>query len=362
MRLKRYLNKEVLLASSAVLLILMLIFTSQQFVRYLSDVVDGKIAPELLLSMVGLQLPPLLGFLLPLSIFLGILLAFGQLYVENELTVARSVGIGNRQLADMLTPLAVIGFGVAAGFSLIVAPWAAGTQQGLLKQQDKQSELAFLTAGKFQISSDGSSVIYAAEQSADGEFSQLFFARMPEQDNLDWHIVSAQKGTVIHQDQSGSLLSLSQGDSFRIPTDSGAWSISNFENYRMQVAPRSSERKLKLKAVATSDLIADLNAQHWAELHWRMAIPISIPLLIFLAIPLSRVEPRQGKFARMLPALLLYLSYMIFLMLGRGLIEDEKIPGVIGLWWVHVAFGAFVIWQYRNPNASRFRKVRAGVK
>ncbi len=362
MRLKKYLNKEILLASSAVLLILMLIFTSQQFVRYLSDVVDGKIAPELLLSMVGLQLPPLVGFLIPLSLFLGILLAFGQLYVENELTVARSVGVGNRQLAQMLMPVAIVGFMVAGGFSLWVAPWAAGTQQDLLKQQDKQSELAFLSAGKFQVSSDGSSVIYAADQSGSGEFSQLFFARLPEQANSDWHIVSAEKGLLVHQESGGNALKLIQGDSYRIPSNSGAWSISNFDSYRMQIAPRASERKLKLKAIASADLVTNLNAQHWAELHWRMAIPISIPLLIFLAIPLSRVEPRQGKFARMLPALLLYLSYMIFLMLARGLIEDEKIPGVLGLWWVHGLFGGLVLWQYRNPNAFKLRKARGGVK
>jgi lipopolysaccharide export system permease protein len=62
----------------------------------------------------------------------------------------------------------------------------------------------------------------------------------------------------------------------------------------------------------------------------------------------------------MLPGLLLYLSYMIFLMLGRGLIEDGKIPGSVGLWWVHGLFAALAIWQYSNPHASKRNKSRLG--
>lgn len=46
-----------------------------------------------------------------------------------------------------------------------------------------------------------------------------------------------------------------------------------------------------------------------AEFHWRLAIPLAIPLMTLIAVPLARVNVRQGKFAKVFPAVLLYLGY-----------------------------------------------------
>ena len=73
-----------------------------------------------------------------------------------------------------------------------------------------------------------------------------------------------------------------------------------------------------------------------AELQWRIAIPLSLPFLVLIAVPLSAVDPRQGRFGRMLPALLLYLGYFLLLLASRRVMEDGKLPSYIGLWWVHV--------------------------
>ena len=72
-----------------------------------------------------------------------------------------------------------------------------------------------------------------------------------------------------------------------------------------------------------------------AELHWRIAIPLSIPLLMMLAVPLSKVNPRQGKFGRLLPALSLFLTYYILLIVSTSLLEDGKLPLALGMWWIH---------------------------
>ena len=72
-----------------------------------------------------------------------------------------------------------------------------------------------------------------------------------------------------------------------------------------------------------------------AELHWRIAIPLSIPLLMMLAVPLSKVNPRQGKFGRLLPALSLFLIYYILLIVGTNMLQSGKLPLALGLWWAH---------------------------
>ncbi len=364
MRLKNYLNKEIGLTSAGIFFILLLIFTSQQFVRFLGDVVDGKIAPGLLMTMVGLQLPPLFGFLLPLALFLGVLTAYGQLYVENELTVARSIGIGNEALAKMAAPFALYLAGIAAVFSLWVAPWSANQQLELLKQQDSQSELALLTPGRFQTTGGGESVLYTASQKESGQFGQVFIATMPNEKLDAWQVVSASSGHYRTDEYGRQLLTLNNGQVHLLPQTDQSWMLSRFAQYDMVIPEEvTSLRKQKVKTVGSIDLFKglsqdDLAAEYWAEIHWRLSVPISIPLLLLLAIPLSRVEPRQGKFARMLPAIAVYLTYMIAMLLTKGLIEDKKLPGILGFWWIHLLFAIFVYWQYQAPKWALLKAQR----
>jgi len=358
-RLKRYLQKEVISSALAILVVLMLIFLSQQMVRYLGEVVDGKIGPDLLFWMVGLQMPPLLGFLLPLALFLGVLLAFGQLYVDHELTVMKSVGVGDRQLVKLLLPLAIGLSIIAALFTLVVTPWSAQKQQLLLSEQDKQSELSLLTPGKFQMTSDGSAVLYASA-SDKGVLSQLLYAQLPTDEQPYWQILSTQNA-FIDTELEQPILSLRDGEMYRFSESSADWQVTAFGDYQMAMSPSlARERKVKLRSVSTIDLLSDLNAETWAEFHWRLSVPISVTLLLLMSVPLARVEPRQGKYAKMFPALLVYMSYTVLLLLVKGLIEDRKLPGAVGMWPIHAAYFGYALWLYRHSHRRVGKsKVRA---
>jgi len=55
-------------------------------------------------------------------------------------------------------------------------------------------------------------------------------------------------------------------------------------------------------------------------------------------VPLSRVSPRQVRYLRLIPSILLYLAYLTILSTTRGAIENGSLPPAIGLWWVHGLF------------------------
>ena len=79
-------------------------------------------------------------------------------------------------------------------------------------------------------------------------------------------------------------------------------------------------------------------------------------------MPLSAANPRQGRFGKMFPGLLLYLGYFVLLMAGRKVLEDGKIPAFMGLWWVHgvmLAIGAGLIIKGR-PLGVRLRAMLSG--
>ena len=108
-------------------------------------------------------------------------------------------------------------------------------------------------------------------------------------------------------------------------------------------------------------MINDPSIDALAELHWRIAIPLSLPFLVLIAVPLSAADPRQGRFGKMFPALMLYLGYFMMLMAGRKALEDGNIPQQLGLWWVHAvlfSIGVMLLLKGRPLGV----KIRASLK
>jgi lipopolysaccharide export system permease protein len=70
---------------------------------------------------------------------------------------------------------------------------------------------------------------------------------------------------------------------------------------------------------------------------------------------LSKVNPRQGRFGKLFPAILMYLGYFLLLMAARRALEDGKIPTGLGLWWVHgiiLFIGAILLSRQRQTTVK----------
>ena len=93
----------------------------------------------------------------------------------------------------------------------------------------------------------------------------------------------------------------------------------------------------KEAAKPTAELIGSESVEDQAQLHWRFSLPILALVVTLLAVPLSKVNPRQGRYARMLPSIILYLFYLTLLSTARSQIEDGKLD-VYVLYAVHLAF------------------------
>lgn len=97
-----------------------------------------------------------------------------------------------------------------------------------------------------------------------------------------------------------------------------------------------------------------------SELQWRLSIPLLVFIVTLLAVPLSKVNPRQGRFLKLLPAVLLYMSYLALLITARGMLDKGKIPLGLGLWWVHLIFLAIgLLLVYWEPLSLKWAASRA---
>ena len=61
-------------------------------------------------------------------------------------------------------------------------------------------------------------------------------------------------------------------------------------------------------------------------------------IVTLLAVPLSRTDPRQGRYAKVLPAVMLYFAYLVMLNGLRGALESGSVPIGVTLLPVHLLF------------------------
>ena len=397
MILKNYINKDIYKATGAILLVLILIFVSSRFVKYIQLAVDGTISAGAVFSLLALQIPSVAGFLIPLSFFLAILLTFGRLYSDNELVVVHGLGLGQRDLAKILMPAALSLAVVAGLLSTFLTPWAASQSSILMAEQAAQAKLGIFSAGRFRENSSRDGIVFVESKSEDGQISGVFSvsrqqvidAKTASKDSElgDKNIEAAPQGVPLGQsseteaplfhtelkiqtaktgrhwedEETGvSYLVLENGQFGDYNQQSDQWQLTNFKStYTRIVQDDDIEVKERAKSTSTIELLKSLSGKSWAEIHWRLAAPISIPLVCLLAVPLARTRPRQGKFSRLLPSIMIYLIYVLLMMYSRKMIEADRIPGELGFWWIHVGMAFFIYWLYRPKNRTIKRNAAA---
>ncbi len=362
----RYLVAETLKSQIAVFAVLMAIFVTQKFVRVLAEASSGDIPAALALSFLALKLPALATMILPLSLFLGVLIAHGRFYVDSEMTVMQACGISEWFVTRIMLLVSVFMALLVAAFTLWISPTAAEQEYQLEERVVAETGLSSVMPGRFQKTANGQGVMFVHSVGINNNDLNGVFVGMrsrKESDSESIYLVYAQNGRVEKSADGSEQLSLLNGHQYQGYKQQLDFNVAKFDKYQVTIADNNVEkRNRKLEAYATVELIGDDSADAIAELQWRIALPLSIPFLILIAVPLSSVNPRQGRFGRLLPALLLYLGYSLLLMAGKKALASGQIPPMIGLWWVHglmFAIGAVLLSEERGFGI-RFRALFKG--
>jgi lipopolysaccharide export system permease protein len=354
----RYLTKETLSALLAITTILLAIFLCNQLVRYLGYAADGRLSTEAVLQLVAVSLPYLLGLLLPLSLYLSILFTYGRLYADNEITVLSACGVSQVQLIRYILPLALIISACSAVLTLWVIPQIANYRNQLLETPDSAARLQTIFPGRFQEINGGKQVVYVENLSHNRQRMRGVFMAEQSKKNYDasyndgpldpqniqtrvhWDILSATSGYQ-RVDKKSNELFIITNDGYRYIGTPGQndYQILQYKVYGVKIQSRLAGITADDDALPTYVLIAtyNLHKRYAAELQWRISLPLMAIVLVFLAVPLSRLRRGQGRYAKMLPGILICILYANMLFIGRNWITDGTVSTALGLWWVHAA-------------------------
>lgn len=305
------------------------------------------------MKLMMLELPTLLCLLIPLGFYIAMLLAYGRLYAESEMTVLRACGYGpHKLLKHSLIMATVVAFIVA-----IVMIWGSPLiyieRAKLLRSTGIQTLVQTIMPGRFHAINEGKEVFYVQSMSRDHtKAEQVFLAKRTTVDEKTrWDVLWADQAFAETDPKTGEdYIILQNGKEYQGVPGHADYQIAEFGQYKARLPHPVVKISEDFRTISTANLFPFNNPDRAkaAELQWRFSVPIMVFALTLIAVPLSRINPRSGKFAKLLPAIIIYIVYANLLFIARDAMVSGKMPQWLGLWWVHlciIAFGLWLIWR-----------------
>jgi lipopolysaccharide export system permease protein len=337
----RYLSKEVLQTTFAVTSVLLVIIMSGRFVKYLAEAAAGKMDPSVLLAIMFYRLPGFLELILPLGFFVAILLAYGRLYTDSEMTVLFSCGVSRKKLIAWTYVSAGLIALCIGSLSLWLTPLGLQEAEKILAQQKARNDFETMQPARFQLSRNKNLVSYTESISGDQEVLESFFlAKMGVKKNDPLMAVRSKTAEYIENKQLDQrYLLLTEGTRYEGRPGTKNYRVTEFTEFAQHVdGPKEIVLANKVNILPTTQLFGSSSPHHQAALQWRFSSPLVVLIVTLLGVIFSHTNPRRGRYAMLFPSIILYLIYLVLLNAARGAIEEERLPAFIGLWSVHLLF------------------------
>lgn len=335
----QYLCRELLKTASVVLLVLILIICGNTLLRIVADVVNGELPRDYIFSLLAVSIIRQITILIPFAFFIGITLVLGRMYQENEIYAVHSGGVGAlslmRKLLWVLLPLLIL----MLWFALVVNPWAKNYQDEIWRDSQQRLDINTVVPGQFNLNNNQSSVLFfeqfgLAEDALPETMENVFISANRNAQLLTQSSATASKYI---DSENGNLYLLYENGQMQIQqTQSSApegYTVIEFDRHAILLKEKvtTANRSSRVSAIPSSVLLNSDKPSYQAELQFRLAIPLGAFLLLLLAVPLSRIQPRKGRYAKVGNAILIFFLFFYVVNLMAAWLAEGKLPSVPGL-------------------------------
>ncbi len=339
----RYMLKELGGPFLAALSISTIILAAGNIVQTVDMVMNKGVEPFQVVKIFLLFLPYVLIFTIPISVLSAVLLGFGRLSGDNEVTALRTSGVS---LQGVILPVLICGFII----SLIsvplndrILPQSEFMARKLLKRIGLKHPTAMVEPGVF-IKGFKDYIIFV--HSVKGETLEDVRIYQPQEGKPTRTIVAKTGKVISLPDENSVKLWLSDGtaDEVSATTPDEFYKLS-FKDYyiTLDVDAASDAENIEKKAREKSikELIYDI--KHYKEkridvvplrieFHKKLALAFSNFIFVLVGIPLAITTHRREKFIGFALAMLLFLVYWGIMLSGIAFSVRGIIPTWMGVW------------------------------
>ncbi len=352
---------ELFKTLSSVLLVLVIIIVSRGFIRILDQAIAGMISNDSLLSILAYKTIITSAELFPPALFMSVLMVFGRMYRDQEMSAIASAGAGVFTLYKSITILLLPVITLGAVLSLFIAPWAESQVDLLIKQGEETADVRGISAGKFSEYKNGNLVLYVESVNDSGVLHNVF---LQNSEKGSVGVINAQTA-VIKELPDGRYIMFGQGEQVKGKPGALNYVIEKFDEYAVRIEEKTVAAKFNRHAHSVDRLFDNDIVFNKTELFRRFAIPIGALLLALIGVPLAQVSPRGGVYGNMFMGFLIYFSYGNLLRVSQSWIENHTVPFWLGASTVNlilVVLGGVLIirlagweWVKMNIKAKVFK-------
>lgn len=343
-----YLVREIAGIFVLALTIFTLVLLMGRMVRLMEMVVSNGVPVPDVLRLIGYLLPSFLVMTIPMALLLAVLMAFGRLSADNEITIFKSCGLSLVALLPPVMLCALVAALMTLFVSLVAVPWGnTGFKQFSLEIARKYSAAAI----KERIFRDDIPGIVMYVEQFDEE--RHIMRRVMIQDERDPSrplTIFARDGVVSSDDAAGNLQILLRNGSIHTQDAKGGYRLISFNDYLLTMELAKGGPPVRGEAdLGVTELLQLLRAPETTrqgrlkaltELHSRFAFPAASVVFALLALPLGITNRRSGKGAGFTISIAVLLVYYVLLSFLRTVVEKGVLPPALALWLPNLLFGA----------------------
>jgi lipopolysaccharide export system permease protein len=335
----RHVLREIAVSTLVTGLVLVVVLATYQLAFVLKRAAAGEVSGAMVPELALLALRTSLTVIVPFALLLGIVLALGRLHHDNEIAAAQAGGVPTSTLFGAAGVVIAAATLLAAWSAFIDGPGAARRMVELRTEAQRSAIVRQLVPGAFRSVGQGITLYFRAT-GADGSLQDVFVQRDASDHTRGMQVLQARSASQrLTPDGAAWLVELVDGSSHEGVPGAGDWRITDFSRQLLRIPlPQAGLRgPPRVNGLAIRELLASGEPRQLAELHWRIAWTIQVIVLGLIAVPLARLAPRQGRYARLPWAVLLFAVYAGMLTAGRTMLGRGELSLAVGLWWVPAA-------------------------
>lgn len=330
----RAVRREFVHAAAGISVALLAILTSTQLIRLLNDAAGGRIVPEAVLILLGFAALNFLPVLLSLTLFVAVLVSLSRAYRDSEMAVWFSCG---QPLTAWIRPVLKFSLPVVLAIALLSAflsPWANYKSAEYRERLSTRNDASQVSPGVFREAKKGERVVFVEAVADDASQVRNVFVTSLLEGKLG--VVMAASGHQEYATNGDRFMVLENGRRYEVEPGTPQFKVMEFQRYAFRTEDAQAKPTDNApNRMFLADLLADDGNASRGELLWRIGMPVSALILGLLAIPLSFVNPRAGRSANMLIAILIYAIYSNLISVSQAWVAQGKLSFWIGVWAVH---------------------------
>jgi lipopolysaccharide export LptBFGC system permease protein LptF len=347
----RYIGKQVLMGTLYAVLVLGLVLVLGNLFKQIQPLLVDKKAPlELVIRFVINVLPLSLMFTIPWGFLSAVLMVFGRLSVNQEITSFRVAGLS---LVRLSAPVFVIG----AGLSLLslwlnvnVVPHSRASMWQLLYDQAKRDPDSLLKPGVVQgeLKEDGEDQQKVLIEGKSGEWVEGFHCYLlpkpPETGGGGAYVHAARAALSVDQEKRQLRVKL-QDAYFESRNEKGEIDmvfareaeplVIDLKNPKKPKANAMSNEQIRHEIANNPTLTAEKKLKMQTEIMTRYSFSMACFAFAFVAVPLGLQSRRRDTSLGLVYSLLIGAGYFLITMMAEQF-KSQSVAAIL-LWTPNVA-------------------------